>query len=74
LHVSCARRGRKLGPVVTAGQVSDGIGARALLLSLPKIDRVLRDRGHGADWLRDALQDMRISATILRREQREAST
>ena len=35
---------------MTAGQVSDYIGARALLSSLPKIEWLLGDRGHDA-WL-----------------------
>ena len=35
---------------MTAGQVSDYIGARALMSSLP-----IADRGYDADWFREAL-------------------
>jgi transposase len=36
LHAICDSQGRPLNLFVTAGQVSDYIGARALLSSLPK--------------------------------------
>ncbi len=45
-----------------AGQVSDYIGARALLGSLPDVDWLLGDRGYDADWFREALKDKGIRA------------
>jgi hypothetical protein len=43
-----------------AGQVSDCTGAAALLGSLPKAEWLLADRGHDADWFREALKDRGI--------------
>ena len=57
LHAVCDSHGRPLSFFVTAGQVSDYIGARALLSSLPSVDWLLGDRGYDADWFREALQD-----------------
>jgi transposase len=57
LHAICRSQGRPLDPLVTAGQVSEGIGARALLRSLPKVAWLPGDRGHEADRFREALQD-----------------
>jgi hypothetical protein len=42
---------------MTAGQVSVYTRAAAPLGSLPKLEWLLADRGYGADWSRDALQD-----------------
>jgi transposase len=56
--------------VITAGPVSDYIGARALLSSLPKVDWLLGDRGYDADWFPEALQDNGIRACIPGRKQR----
>ena len=64
LHAICDSQGRPLNLFVTAGQVSDYIGARALLSSLPKVDWLLGDRGCDADWFREALKDKRIRACI----------
>lgn len=49
---------------MTAGQVSDYIGARALLDSLPNVEWLLGDRGYDADWFREALQDKGIKPCI----------
>ncbi len=38
LHAVCDSQGRTLNLFVTAGQVSDYIGARALISSLPNVD------------------------------------
>ena len=57
LHAICDSQGRPLNLFVTAGQVSDSIGARALVSSLPKVDWLLGDRGYDADWFREALKD-----------------
>ena len=62
--------GRPLNLFVTAGQVSDYIGARALMSSLPAVDWLLADRGYDADWFRDALKDKGIRACIPGRKQR----
>ena len=70
LHAICDSRGRPLNLFVTAGQVSDYIGARALLSSLPDVDWLLGDRGYDADWFRDALKDKGICACIPGRKQR----
>ena len=56
---------------VTAGQVSDYIGARALLSSLPDVDWLLGDRGYDADWFREALHVKGIRACIPGRKQRK---
>jgi transposase len=45
LHAICDSQGRPLSLFVTAGQVSDYIGAWALLSSLPNVDWLLGDRG-----------------------------
>jgi transposase len=70
LHALCDSQGRPLRLFVTAGQVSDYIGARALLSSLPKVDWLLGDRGYDADWFRDALNDKGIRAYIPGRKHR----
>ena len=69
LHAICDSQGRPLNLFVTAGQVSDYIGARALVGSLPKVDWLLGDCGYDADWFRDALQDKAIRACIPDRKQ-----
>ena len=71
LHTICDSQGRPLNLFVTAGQVSDDIGARALRGDLPDVDWLLRDRGYDADWFREALQDKGIRACIPGREQRK---
>ncbi|OLS46337.1 IS5 family transposase [Rhodovulum sulfidophilum] len=62
LHTICDSKGRPLHLFVTAGPVSDDIGARALLGPLPKVGWLLGDRGHDADWFREALKDKGIRA------------
>ncbi|MFV0291883.1 MAG: transposase, partial [Paracoccus sp. (in: a-proteobacteria)] len=52
------------------GQVSDYTGAAALLGSLPKAEWLLADRGHDADWLRDALKNRGINPCIPGRKSR----
>ena len=56
LHAICDSHGPPLNLFVTAGQVSDYIGAWALLSSLPNVEWLLGDRGSDADWFRDALE------------------
>ena len=71
LHAICDSQGRPLNLFVTAGQVSDHIGARALCRRLPDVDWLLGDRGYDADWFRAALQDKGIRACIPGRKQRK---
>ena len=71
LHAICDSQGRPLDLFITAGQVSDYIGARALLSGLPNVRWLLGDRGYDADWLREALQDKGIRACIPGRKQRK---
>lgn len=73
LHAICDSKGRTISFFVSAGQVSDYIGARALLSSLPDVDWLLADRGYDADWFREALQDKGISACIPGRKQRKTT-
>ena len=56
LQAICDSRGRPLNLFVTAGRVSDYIGARALLSKLPDVDWLLGDRSYDADWFREALK------------------
>jgi len=72
LHAICDSQGRPLNLFVTAGQVSDYIGARALLSSLPNVKWLLGDRGYDADWFRNALKDKGICVCIPGRTQRKA--
>ncbi len=71
LHAICDSKGRPINFFVSAGQVSDYIGARALMSSLPDVDWLLGDRGYDADWFREALQDKGIRACIPGRKQRK---
>jgi transposase len=73
LHAICDSQGRPLDLFVTAGPVSDYIGARALLCSLPKVDWLLGDRGYDADWFREALKHKGIRACIPGRKQRKTT-
>ena len=61
LHAICDSKGRPIDLFVTAGQVNDYVGARALLSSLPNVKWLLEDRGYDADWFREALQDKGIA-------------
>ena len=49
---------------VTAGQVSDHIGARALLSSLPNFNWLLGDRGYDADRFIEVTKDRQIRPCI----------
>jgi transposase len=73
LHTVCDSQGRPISLFVTAGQVSDYIGARALLSSRPNVEWLLGDRGYDADWFRDALKGKGIRACIPGRRQRKAT-
>ena len=71
LHTTFDSQGRPLDLFLTAGQVSDYTGARALLSGLPKVNWLIGDRGYDADWFRKALQDKGIRAGIPGRKQRK---
>ncbi|SNT36659.1 transposase, IS4 family [Tropicimonas sediminicola] len=69
LHAICDSQRRPLDLFVTAGRVSDYIGARALLSSLPNVEWLLGDRGYDADWYREASKDKGIRPGIPSRKQ-----
>tara|TARA_R110002049_G_scaffold285335_2_gene466172 strand:+ start:3579 stop:4001 length:423 start_codon:yes stop_codon:yes gene_type:complete len=71
LHAICDSQGRPINFFVSAGQVSDYIGAKALLSSLPSVDWLLGDRVYDAGWFREALEDKRIRPCIPGRKQRK---
>lgn len=71
LNAICDSQGRPLNFFMTAGQVSDDTGAKALLNGLPDVDWLPGDRGYDADWFREALQDKGIKACTPGRRQRK---
>ncbi len=71
LHAVTDAQGRPLRFFMTAGQVSDYIGATALPSSLPRANWLLADRGYDADWFRDALKDKGIKVCIPGRRNRK---
>ncbi|MDX8355420.1 IS5 family transposase [Cognatiyoonia sp. IB215182] len=71
LHAACHSKGRPLNLFLTAGQVRQYIGARALLNSLPDVDWLLGDRGYDANWFREALKDKGIPPCLSGRRQRK---
>lgn len=70
-HAVTDARGRPIRFFMTAGQVSDYTGARALLSSLPNANWLLGDRGYDADWFREARVDKKITPCIPGRKSRE---
>ena len=60
LHAVTDTLGRPIRFFMTAGQVSDYTGARALVSNLPAAEWLLGDRGYDADWFREALVNMGI--------------
>ncbi len=70
LHAVTDANGRPLSFFITAGQVSDYIGAVALLDDLPKAQWMLADRGYDAEWFRDALEQKGIKPCIPGRKSR----
>jgi transposase len=71
LHAVTDACGRPIRFFMTAGQVSDYTGARALLSSLPNADWLLSDRGYDAVWFREALIDKKIEPCIPGRKSRD---
>ncbi len=70
LHAVTDDDGRPIRFFMTAGQVSDYVGAAALISDLPAADWLLADRGYDADWFRKALQDRGIRSCIPGRKSR----
>ncbi len=71
LHAVIDTIGRPIRFFMTAGQVSDYTRARAPVSSLPEADWLLGDRGHDANWFREALVDMGITPCIPGRKSRD---
>ena len=71
LHAVTDSAGRRIRLFITAGQVSDYVGARALCGSLPAVEWLIPDRGYDADWFREALQDKGIRPCIPGRKARD---
>ena len=69
-HAVTDANGRPISLFMTAGQVSDNIGAAAVLDSMPKVQWLLGDRGYDADWFRKALQAKGITPCIPGRKSR----
>ena len=70
LHAVTDSIGRPIRFFVTAGEVSDYTGARALMKDLPAADWLLGDRGYEADWFREALVEKGITPCIPGRKSR----
>ncbi len=63
LHAVTDTLGRPIRFFMTAGQVSDYTGARALVSNLPAAEWLLGDRGYDADWFREALVNIGAEST-----------
>jgi len=57
--------------LLTEGQVSDYLGARAMLAALPNADTLIADRGYDSNWYREALADKGIATCIPGRKNRK---
>ena len=57
--------------ILSGGQTSDYIAARALVDDLPDAKVLLADRGYDADWFRKALKDRGIMPCIPSRKMRK---
>lgn len=65
LQAICDSQGRPLNLIITAEQVSDYIGARALFSRIPNVEWLLGDRGYNPVWFREVLQDKGIRTCIV---------
>ena len=70
LHAGPHANGRPISLFMTAGQVSNYIGAAAMLDSLPRAQRLLGDRGYDADGFRTPCRPRGITAFIPGRKSR----
>ena len=73
LHAVTDALGRPIRIFLTAGNVSDYVGARAMVGSLPQADWLLADRGYDADWFRNDLKNMKIEPCIPSRKSRKVA-
>jgi hypothetical protein len=71
LDATCESQTRPLDLFVPTGQVSDHIGARALLSGLRNVKWLLGGGGYDANWLGEALQDKGVRACIPGQKQRK---
>ncbi|PZX16494.1 transposase [Palleronia aestuarii] len=71
LHAVTDSIGRPIRFFITAGQVSDHTGARALSGSLSAAEWLLGDRGYDADWFREDLAGKGMTPCIPRRKSRD---
>lgn len=70
LHAVTDANSRPLSFFMAADQVSDYIGAAALLDELPKAQWLLADRAYDADWFREVLREKDIKPCIQGRKSR----
>lgn len=73
LHVVADAGRRPIRLFLSAGHLSDDVGATALVSSLPDAKVLIADRRYDADWLRSALADRSIAARIPCRTSRKVA-
>ena len=64
LHMLSDGGGRPLTFFLAPGQISDARGALVLLAKMPCAKRLIGDKGHDADWLRDELKARNIRVCV----------
>lgn len=64
IHALCDGEGRLYALMLTAGQVHDIIGGRALLASVPAMRQFIGDKAYDADDVRDLLAGQGTEAVI----------
>ena len=67
----CDEAGKPVLLYLTAGQVSDYKGARALLPALPQAGALIADRGYDSAWFRQGLAERGITPCIPSRKNRK---
>ena len=70
LHAVTETSERPIWFVITAGEVSNYTGARALVSDLPATSWLLGDQNHDAGWFLEALMNMWIKPCIPERKSR----
>ncbi len=71
LHAVTDTIGRPIQFFMTAGQISDYTGARALVDRLPAANWLLGDRGYDVDWFREVIVNKGIRPCIPGRKSRD---
>ena len=71
LHAVVNGAGKPVLLHLTAGNVSDYVGARTLIDRLPQAKTLIADRGYDADWFREALIEKGITPCIPPRKNRK---